>query len=383
MLPNRTPAAPTTNAGLSSPRRQWSLLTGLVAAAVVCLSVEEFVGMQRMAELFEDAPIPDLDWAQFLVAWSLWLAAAPFVAWLGLRCVPGRMPWWLALLAHVMSAFAGAFVICQLEMWSAHALGDTFDEADIRAAEPPTGVLVVEASRWWFVLGYAWRFGILSVVAVVPSLAMLNSERERRRDQLLRELAETENRLLRAQLQPHFLFNALNGIQVLIDDDPNRAKVVLRRLSALLRNTLEDAHQTLLPLSRELEILEDYLELERLRLGDRVRITLEAEPGNDDVLVPSFCLQPLVENSLIHGPGARVAGGSVGISIRRAGDALEMEVRDDGPGVPTTDRPTNGHGLGILEQRLLRAFDARASLHIHDSQPHGFAVTIRVPAAGA
>lgn len=400
-------------------RFQWLMLTGLVGLAVVFLAGEEVVATMRMSELFKEQQGPHqfevevspIEWQEIAIRWLPWLILSPCVALVAFLFVPGRVPWAVALVVQIL----GAVVTASIVWWVEHqvmewvmgreivfmngglneimettgreesmALDQTTDSnvSSIPGLDGDSPEIVVFGDPfWWYWVSYVWRAMILCVVGVVPALAMLSSERERLRDQLARELAETENQLLRAQLQPHFLFNALNGIQVLIDEDPERAKVVLRRLSALLRNTLEDVNKTLLPLDRELEILDDYLELERLRFGHRIDIAVDVEPGNDEVLVPAFCLQPLVENSLIHGPGKQPDGGRVELVVARRRQNLEMLVRDDGPGASPAD-VTEGHGLGILQSRLERQFGGRGGLTVRTKPGEGFAVAVEVPVAG-
>lgn len=392
------------------PRSQWLLLTLLVVAGVALLAIEDVATTARMIEVVPPMQQMELGWRSMVMSWGPWLLLAPGIAFLGWRFVPGRVRWWSALLIHALAAGVAPWVVSELQgLLGAMILGEEFatpwwsaeltDSVEILSmpanGEPQSVVLGESASVfgfadsafWWFYLHELSRFVGLTAVAVVPSLTLLSGERERLRDQVARELAETETRMLRGQLQPHFLFNALNGIQVLIDEDPERSKIFLRRLSDLLRNTLEDAHLAVLPLARELEILDDYLEIERLRFGERMRFEVEVEPGLERVPVLSFLIQPLIENSLVHGPGSVPGIGRICVRIARQADGLQVVVSDDGPGAnrpgdqsaTEPGRLLRGRGLGVLEKRLARHFADRASLAIESPRSGGFSVTVRFP----
>ena len=195
------------------------------------------------------------------------------------------------------------------------------------------------------------------------------------------DLAQAQLSALRSQLHPHFLFNALNAVVALVGEDPPAARRVTVRLAELLRATLAATERSSLPLREELALTGRYLEIERVRFGERLRVQWHVDEALLELPVPSFVLQPLVENALVHAIAPRAAGGRVEISARRDGDALQLTVRDDGPG-PTGSPSTRGNGLALrnLRDRLDRLYDGGASLTLSASARGGAEVVVRIPA---
>jgi two-component system, LytTR family, sensor kinase len=204
-------------------------------------------------------------------------------------------------------------------------------------------------------------------------------QREVRTAQLERGLAQAELRNLRLQLQPHFLFNALNTISSTMYDDPRAADRMIGQLSQLLRLSLRTSHAQEVPLGDELDVLECYLGLMRARFGSRLRATVDASRDTLDALVPSLLLQPLVENAIRHGNSSRASGGSIDIRVRRTADVLQMDVSDDGPGAPLgMDVFGRGVGLSATRERLRLLY---GSAHRFDAgnRDGGFTVRIELP----
>ena len=152
---------------------------------------------------------------------------------------------------------------------------------------------------------------------------------------------------LRLQLEPHFLFNALNTISSEVTTNPNLARDMIGDLGALLRQSLDCKDRTEITLAQELSLLEHYLSIQRIRFGDRMEIGIDIEPEALPILVPSMLLQPLVENAIRHGIEGRLSGGKVMISAWRAGDQLQIRVLDDGVGLPPNWRMDASTGLGV------------------------------------
>ncbi|HJW08375.1 MAG TPA: sensor histidine kinase [Holophagaceae bacterium] len=175
-------------------------------------------------------------------------------------------------------------------------------------------------------------------------------ERELLASQLQARLAEAQLQALKMQLHPHFLFNTLHAISALMHSDVKAADRMLARLSDLLRLTLDQAGEQEVSLRQELAILEGYLEIERLRFQNRLRVEVDVPESLLEAQVPTFILQPLVENALKHGIAPRASGGVVAIRARHAGGVLCLEVEDDGPG-DTGGASTAGHGIGTRNTR--------------------------------
>ncbi|QSQ15686.1 sensor histidine kinase [Myxococcus landrumensis] len=166
--------------------------------------------------------------------------------------------------------------------------------------------------------------------------------------------AEARFNALSARLQPHFLFNTLNSIATLVREDPRAAEAMVERLASVLRSALDAGAGSHVSLQRELDLVSDYLELERVRLGARLRCALEVQPGLERLAVPPFAVQTLVENAVKYAVAQRREGGAVQVSVCADARRLRLEVRDDGPGI--IGPPPPGHGLDMLTQRLASSF---------------------------
>lgn len=197
------------------------------------------------------------------------------------------------------------------------------------------------------------------------------------------DLAHARLEALRAQLNPHFLFNALNAIVSLIDRDPAAAQTMTIRLADLLRATLAagDVQQT--SLREELDLTRRYLEIEQVRFADRLTVTWSIAPGLDDERVPTFALQPLVENAIRHGISRRPGAGRIEIVVAQRDADLVLRVTDDGMGLRPDATPLTRPGAGIalrnLRARLERLHGASASLTLTPGTVAGAVAEIRVP----
>lgn len=193
---------------------------------------------------------------------------------------------------------------------------------------------------------------------------------------------QAELHALRAQLNPHFLFNTLHSVLALIAREPATAQRALEQLGDLLRRSLrvEREHLEQVGLREEWELVTAYLELEKMRLGDRLRVGMHAEPGALGSLVPPFCLQPIVENAVQHAVAPRAGGGSITVTARRDGADLLLRVTDDGPGL-AAERP-NGLGLRLVRERLGALYGPRSTFTTASTAQGGTDVTLRLPASG-
>jgi two-component system, LytTR family, sensor kinase len=196
----------------------------------------------------------------------------------------------------------------------------------------------------------------------------------------LRVRAELE--ALRGQLDPHFLFNTLHSVSVLVQHDPVAAQKALEQLATLLRYVLDSKRGARedVPLEDELAFVDTYLALESIRFGDRLRVTRDISPATLGASVPSFTLQPLVENAIKHAIAPRAGGGTLGLTGRLEGTSLVLEVRDDGPGI-RNDASSGGTGVGLdtLRRRLSARYGSRAALDISTGAGQGCVVTMRLP----
>jgi len=204
-------------------------------------------------------------------------------------------------------------------------------------------------------------------------------ERELRAARLETRLARAEIEALRAQFQPHFLFNALNTVSALVRDEPLAAERTLARLGDLLRIALDSDPAEMVPLGQELEFVDRYLDVEQARFGDRLRVERDIDPKARSARVPYLVLQPLVENALRHGVAARRAGATVTLRAALRGERLRLEVADDGNG-PARRPIEEGVGLGNTRARLELLFGAAQTFDVRAPAGGGFAVAIEIPA---
>jgi sensor histidine kinase YesM len=185
---------------------------------------------------------------------------------------------------------------------------------------------------------------------------------------------------LQAQIEPHFLFNTLANVSSLIEIEPKQARKMLDQFTLLLRASLDQTRKATTALRAELQVVEAYLSVLKIRMGDRLSFRIESPPELQAIEVPSMLLQPIVENAVKHGIEPRVQGGSVHVSVRREGDQLELLVCDDGIGFVATSK--DNVGLGAIRERLAMQFGDRASLQIERADTWT-RVAIRIPIAGA
>jgi len=187
-----------------------------------------------------------------------------------------------------------------------------------------------------------------------------------------RDAADARLKLLETQLEPHMLFNTLANLRALITTDPQRAVAMLDRLNSYLRVTLTGSRALVHPLSAEFERLGDYLALMAVRMGERLRCTLDLPAELRDVPVPPLMLQPLVENSIRHGLEPKIEGGEIIVRAEREGDCLRVEVRDTGVGIEPDAMPREdgGFGLAQVRERLASAYGTRGRMTI-EALPDG------------
>ena len=206
--------------------------------------------------------------------------------------------------------------------------------------------------------------------------AIVNAKRVQERDD---QLARAELQHLKAQLHPHFLFNALNTVSALIRTQPETATRMIAQLCTLLRHALQRDHVQEVPLREELTILAAYAEIEQLRFDDRLRVIWNVTPEAQAAQVPHLLLQPLVENAIRHGIAPRSDPGSVEIAAFLRDGALHLSVADDGVGYSGHTVQRTGAGLSNTRDRLRQLYSAAHSLTVDAVAPHGLRVDIVLP----
>ncbi len=333
----------------------------------------------------EGRPIP--------LAHALWWSAAEWYTWAALTpaviLVSRR---WSVAAGRVARNIALLLAACALLAVLQIALEYAADRAVTLIATAPT-----LSVRYWLSdgastrlmeLGYLLprKFGFAFVTACALVVAThtvdyyrLYRDRELRAARLESALASAQLERLRAQLQPHFLFNTLNGIASLIPEDPAAAEEMVECLSDLLRASLSRGTAPQIALADELRLLDQYLTIQQRRFQHRLRISRAIDPGALSARVPPLILQPLAENAISHAVATRPAGGALEIIARAHGDRLELAVLDDGPGIGDPRTVREGIGLANTRERLRHLHGDAASLTLGNRPEGGTEVTVSLP----
>jgi sensor histidine kinase YesM len=314
----------------------------------------------------------DRTWRREL-AWNapqfyLWMALAPGISWLGRRTA--QLGWFRLLAVHVpvsiVMATGQTSAMLAISWW-------------LGGADPSRVTSLSRLFQLEFV--YEFHLGLIMYWLIFGAVRGLESRRHLRDEklrtvQLNGELARAQLQTLRMQLQPHFLFNTLNAISALALTDPLLARTMISRLSDLLRISLEENHALQVSLARELQFLECYLAIQKVRFQDRLIVKLEIAEDARDALVPQLILQPLVENALQHGLLPVSGGGTLRILIERTGTDLRLLVEDDGKGLSSV-APREGVGLSNTRARL--AALGRGSLTLRPRNDGGTSAEVYLP----
>ena len=224
----------------------------------------------------------------------------------------------------------------------------------------------------------AWLTGSARTsIAITLIIGLFITGYELMRARVAQAAAEAQLATLESRVQPHFLFNALNSIASLIHDDPKSAERMTGQLASLLRSSLAQQPTALMTLEDELRIVRDYLAIEQVRFGNRLRYAIEIDDAVLSVRIPRLALQTIVENSVKYAVSPQREGGSMTISAAARQDDLLVRVDDDGPGFDARQLP-EGHGLALLRDRLALLFSGRGALNIVPLE-HGTRVELVVP----
>lgn len=307
-----------------------------------------------------------------LLDWMVWAALLPIIFRVLDRFPLRRATWYRHLPAWLAAAIGFGALHAALSVPLIHAVATIF--------AVPADAIVVPALR----LGQMVRDDIdnftIAVLAYLPLQVLHRNRAERDRARALeRSLREARLHSLALELQPHFLFNTLNGIAALVRSEPRAAEQMLVKLSDLLRLTLDAGTDGMLPLAEELRRLGLYLALQQMRHGDRLRVAQAVPPELGAALVPAMLLQPLAENAISHGIGARPGPGTLWLAAARADGELVLTLEDDGVGVAAGGPARQGVGLGNTRSRLAALYPDRHQFHIGPRPGGGTRVEIRMP----
>ncbi len=279
---------------------------------------------------------------------------------------PALMRWPIYLASMTVTATAGTF-IAGLVYYYAFALpgGRTFFELFVEALRTSVPISLIAGSIMTIIGNIATRLE-------ATELALRTQQLEKERAEKL--AAEAQLASLSSRVQPHFLFNTLNSISALVRHQPAQAEILIARLSALLRSSLDDVQ--VVPLEQELKLVADYLGIQQARFGDRLRFELPTPPENAPH-VPPFAIQTMVENSLKHVAGKRIEGVALKVRAAKVGSDFVVDVTDDGPGF-TEECMKAGHGLDNLQGRLRAVYGDRAGIEFR-RETGEMTVRLRVP----
>jgi signal transduction histidine kinase len=298
--------------------------------------------------------------------WLIYALLTPAVFWLA-----RRHPLTKGSIARRVPLHLGASIV----LCAAWALGGVLLSMALFGS-PPFGGSAID----WFLtslpFGVAVYFAVLGVEHAIFYFVEAR-ERETQAARLAALLADARLGALRMQLQPHFLFNSLNAIAVIVRDrDTATATRMLEHLGEMLRRVMRPDRPQEVTLADELEFVRQYLGIEQVRFSDRLRPSFAIEPGVLGAAVPEFLLQPLVENAVRHGLAQRSTATLLRVEARREGDDLVLSVIDDGPGPAA---PAEGVGLGTTRERLAALYGDRARLELVQTPEGGARVTVRLP----
>ena len=313
-------------------------------------------------------------WKMYLAEWWAWALLLPVILFVD-RLMPfppnqlGRR-----VLAHfaVGAAFIAGYLYVFFSLWA--ALGGK-----------PWGDLAwshmfVKGNLGWYLwsfLIYATIVGALQAYAYYRRFVSSELQVER----LERSYSEARLNALRMQLDPHFLFNALNTISSHVERDPRLTRRMIEHLGDLLRMSLETKDRQEVPLAEELEFLEHYLEIQRIRFGSQLHVVVEAEPEVRYAMTPSLVLQPLVENAIRHGISKRASGGEILVSARAEEGRLVLRVEDDGAGLPAgwTLEQSAGLGLSVTRERVEALYGEESAMTVRRRAGGGTIVDLKLP----
>jgi two-component system, LytTR family, sensor kinase len=341
----------------------------------------------------EEAVVRETGWFnQRIVA----VCAAGLVAGPVVGLIVGTVVTWLAVVSDGLplatigvSMLAGGFAGGLLQRWRPKI-----------AQSPWAGFLLTVAVSWFrdgllllfapstVLAAHAWhQLGVAPFIqGLGTALILAIVAQARQRDDQARAAASAEVRAMQARMNPHFLFNALNALAGLATVAPREVPRAVGRLRMFLRASFDQPEQALVPLEEELGVVRAYLDIEALRLGNRLKQETTIQPGLSNALLPPFSLQPIVENAVQHGLHSTPHAGRLSIVIGAVEQLLEISVSDDGQGVPSADveriffgNRTEVHAMALLRRRLQGLYHNSFRLDVRSELEHGTTVTMRIP----
>jgi signal transduction histidine kinase len=349
------------------PWLKWVMLLGFWTFLGLAFAAQFYLSRQRMGE--------PVSWSyalqRNLADWYGFAILSVPALWVGRHFpfLPGRWLASLAVHAPASALFSIAWIVprAAFEHWQSQGelFAVTFTEAFSRA-------LIL------FFLNLVIYWGVIVAQHAFAYYEKFH-ERELQTVELESRLAQARLQALQMQLNPHFLFNTLNAIASLMHQDVEAADRMISQLSDLLRYALESTSAQEVPLGQELAFIDRYLEIQKARFRDRLEIDLEIEPAALDARVPNLILQPLVENAIQHGIAPHARAGRIVLRARRQEERLELEIEDNGGGLPSGVLAREGIGISNTRARLAHLYGNRQSLEIQNGAQTGVHVRLTLP----
>jgi two-component system, LytTR family, sensor kinase len=325
----------------SRPVPRWLLVLGFWTLIVLAYSTR---GEIRQGP-YEWIPISWFDAFKAAVAqWYAWGLMSVAIYWVNRKLPVAPNALLRRLLMHVPLSIAFTIAYTYLYRGAILLLDAPNDPQWVGAT------ILETASHVTYRLG-TFVYWAIAMVCVALDYQSDVKDREIRTSTLERLLSEARLATLRSQLDPHFLFNTLNSISAYVESAPRQARLMIEQLGDLLRLSLEHADRQEIPLECELTFIDRYIQLQLVRFSDRLSVRVRVDPEVSSAAVPTFVLQPLVENAIHHGTSKLSSSGTIELSAWRSGDSLHMRVRDNGPGLPAGWTLERHSGLGLRNTR--------------------------------
>lgn len=329
-----------------------SILIGYLMTAVFCLAIACLLWIIGAADEFSQA---------ILVSMSIGISCMTAFVVVEPLLLEKLSELWAASITSLVGLFVGLLIAGYLI---------TSNPWHFFSAEQATLALGV----FFSVLGCI----VFSTQARVSQLSAELSHIQATEAAAAQKLAETELRLLQAQIEPHFLFNTLSNVTSMIHSNPLGAEQTLNNLSTLLRNSLRQTREPLTDLGEELRVLRAYLDIQKIRMGERLQYQIDAPAELNGTPIPPLLLQPLVENAIGHGIEPSIEGGRVDVTVEQLGNKVKITVQDTGIGIANSS-PNKGTGLSNVLERLRALYQAQASLKLSQNSPQGVIVELELP----
>ena len=319
------------------------------------------------------SPVPMHRYLPYLlISFYGWGFLIPLIHWI-CKIIQQKIKHWLLLISAHLSAGLSVAII--------HVSYVYFVWRWLRS---PEIIGIGKGHSWWMTMIRQFDYELLIYAMTVGFIYTTQYYRRHREKELATvrlqgQLDRAHLQLLKMQLQPHFLYNALNTISAFTEKDPRTARKIISRLGDLLRVSLETQEDSEIPLQREIKILKTYLEIETLRFQDRLTVIWDVDPETESSLIPAMILQPLVENAVRHGISRSAGPGTLTLRVRREDAILRIEVLDTGPGFPPGAPHREGLGLSNVRKRLETCYPGNHRFEITRPSRGGTSVTLEIP----